>query len=73
MIETELAGKRLRDLALGRKLHAHEHRAKPLTGALLLAERVLQLLVSQDARVAKAFPKRRTHNDIVRLLRCDRR
>jgi hypothetical protein len=33
---------------------------------------VLQLLVSQDASVAKTFPNRRTHEDIVRLLRRDR-
>ena len=51
----ELERQRLRDLFFGREVHAHEDDAEALAGALVLGQRGLEIVFSDEARLNQAL------------------
>ena len=53
--KAELEGEGLRDLLLGREIHAHEHHAQAFARALVLGQRGAEILFRDEARLNQAL------------------
>ena len=60
--ESQLERERLGDLLLGREVHAYEHDAHTLAGALVLRQSRLQIVLSDEARLDQALADLLTHS-----------
>ncbi len=59
--KAELERERLRNLLFGRQVHAHEHHAQALAGALVLDQRGAEVLFRDEARLNQALTDFLTH------------
>jgi hypothetical protein len=59
--EAQLVGERLGDLALGGQIEAHEHRAQAFARPLVLGQRRLQIVVSDQACLNQALTELLSH------------
>ena len=59
--ETQLVGEGLGDLTLGGEVEAHEDRAQALAGALVLGQRRLQIVLSDEACLNQALTELLAH------------
>ena len=53
--ESELHRKRLRDLFFSREVHPDEHDPQPLAGALVLNQRVFEIVLADEACLDEAL------------------
>ncbi len=63
--ETELERERLRNLFVGREIHAHEHHADAFAGALALRQCSAEIILADEARLDQALTDLLTHASLL--------